>query len=429
MSNTGEKARSAKIASYELAKATAIEKDGALRRIADRLFDMQDDIVAANAKDLEAAEGQISKALYQRLRFDNKKLKGAVAGIESLISLPDPIGETRSAMELSEGLELFNVTSSIGVIGCVFESRPDALVQISTLCLKSGNSVILKGGSEAANTNKILYESINSASRGEGIPAGWIQLVESRQEVAELLTLDEHIDLMIPRGSNDFVRHIQENTRIPVLGHAAGICHVYIDEAADIEMAKAIALDSKTQYPAVCNAMETLLVHEDIAEGLLPDLWDLLAEAGVVGKGCEEARRIIPALEPAKKEDWHTEYNDLVLNVKVIESVRDATVWINEYGSHHTDAIVTEDPGNARYFLESVDSSSVMWNASTRFSDGFRYGLGAEVGISTGKVHARGPVGLEGMTTYKWILKGGGQTVGAHPDDMFTHKPLKKKWA
>ena len=309
------------------------------------------------------------------------------------------------------------------MIGVVFESRPDALVQISALCLKSGNAVLMKGGSEALNTNRKLAQIVHDASVAAGAPVGWLQLMESRSDVSEMLKLDEFIDLIIPRGSNAFVKYIMEHTDIPVMGHADGICHVYVDDAADVEMAVKIAVDSKTQYVSVCNAMETLLVHKDIAERFLPKAAEALRAKGVRLLGCEKTRGIIDA-EPATDADWDTEYLDYVLSIKVVSSLDEAIAHINEHGSGHTDTIVTANPAHASRFTSFVDSADVFWNCSTRFADGFRFGLGAEVGISTGKIHARGPVGLEGLCTYKWILKGGGDIVADYADGIrhFTHR-------
>jgi glutamate-5-semialdehyde dehydrogenase len=321
------------------------------------------------------------------------------------------------------------VSCPIGVIGVVFESRPDALVQISTLCLKSGNSVLLKGGSEAANTNRILTETIAEASENAGLPAGWIQLLETRQDVAEMLALEEHIDLIIPRGSNEFVRYIMSNTNIPVLGHADGICHVYVAGDADPEMAVNVTVDSKCQYVAVCNAAETLLVDAAIAETFLPKVKAALEQNGVEIRGCEKTASIID-VKPATEDDWSTEYLDYILSIKVVDDLEAAIDHINRYGSGHTDSIVTADKGKAERFMSLVDSGNVFWNCSTRFSDGFRYNLGAEVGISTNKIHARGPVGLEGLLIYKWQLSGTGQIVADYSGPnakKFTHKNMNPR--
>ena len=384
--------------------------------------------VSANEQDLVAAEqDNLAAPLLKRLKFDEGKIAQVVAGIESLIGLDDPVGKTLSGTELDAGLELFKVSCPIGVIGVVFESRPDALVQISTLCLKSGNSVLLKGGSEAANTNRVLAEIIAEASEEAGLPAGWIQLLQTRQDVAEMLALEEHIDLLIPRGSNEFVRYIMSNTNIPVLGHADGICHVYVDGDADLDMAVNVAVDSKCQYVAVCNAAETLLVDSRIAEAFLPKVKTALEQKNVELRGCEKTASIID-VKPATEEDWSTEYLDYILSIRVVDGLEAAIDHINRYGSGHTDCIVTADNSVAERFMALVDSGNVFWNCSTRFSDGYRYNLGAEVGISTNKIHARGPVGLEGLLIYKWRLSGAGQIVADYSGPsarQFTHKKIE----
>ena len=424
-------ARAAKTASLELAAATTDRKNRALKEIALALDSRRNEITAANMQDLEeSAQNSLAAPLMKRLKFDDSKINDVIAGIESLISLPEPVGTTLSATELDRGLELYRVSCPIGVIGVIFESRPDALVQISTLCLKSGNAVLLKGGSEAHNTNRVLAEIISSASVHAGIPDGWIQLLETRADVQEMLKLDTYIDLIIPRGSNEFVRYIMENSNISVLGHADGICHVYVDRDADIDMAVSVAVDSKCQYVAVCNAAETLLVHEDIARDFLPAAADELKKRNVEIRGCEKTAAIIDVV-PATEEDWKTEYLDYILSVRVVSSLDNAVRHINTYGSGHTETIVTADISAADRFISLVDAGDVFWNCSTRFSDGYRYGLGAEVGISTNKIHARGPVGLEGLLIYKWIIKGSGQIVAdyASGNKQFTHKKLDKKFS
>ena len=424
-----EIAAAAKSASIPLAATGTEAKNRALSQIARALKDGSDRIVAANKQDLSTAQkNNLAAPLLKRLKFDAEKIDQVVAGIESLISLDDPVGRTLAATELDAGLELYKVSCPIGVIGVVFESRPDALVQISTLCLKSGNAVLLKGGSEAARTNKILAEIIAEASEKAGLPKGWIQLLETREDVAAMLALSEYIDLVIPRGSNEFVRYIMNNTDIPVLGHADGICHVYVDGDADLQMAVNIAVDSKCQYVAVCNASETLLVDSAIAGKFLPDLKAALEEKRVELRGCERTAAIID-VKPATEVDWSTEYLDYILSIKVVDGLDGAIEHINRFGSRHTDAIVTADRQKAERFMALVDSANVFWNCSTRFSDGFRYGLGAEVGISTNKIHARGPVGLEGLVIYKWKLLGKGQTVADYSGPnakKFTHRTISE---
>ena len=377
-----------------------------------------------------AEQEQLAGPLLKRLRFDGAKITEAVAGLDSLIGLSDPVGQTLSAMDLDQDLELYKVSCPIGVIGVIFESRPDALVQISSLCLKSGNAVMLKGGSEAAETNRILAETITQATVEAAIPDGWLGLLETRNDVADMLKLDESIDLIIPRGSNEFVKHIMDNTRIPVLGHADGICHVYIDKAADKDMAVRIAVDSKTQYMAVCNAAETLLVHQDTADTVLPALKTALEAKGVEIRGCDATCRMVD-VTPAVEEDWRTEYLDSIVSIKVLPCMASALDHINGYGSGHTDVIVTADNGRAVQFMNLIDSANVFWNCSSRFADGFRYGLGAEVGISTNKIHARGPVGLEGLVIYQWRMKGKGHIVADYSGPnakTFTHRKLDKRF-
>jgi len=422
-----EIAEAAKLASVRLAVVGTAAKNNILAGIAKALRDHSTEIVTANEKDLAIAEkNNLALPLLKRLKFDEGKIADVVAGIDSLLKLDDPVGKTLSATELDEGLELYKVSCPIGVIGVVFESRPDALVQISTLCLKSGNAVLLKGGSEARHTNRILADVIAQAGQKAGLAEGWLQLLETREDVAEMLALDEYIDLIIPRGSNEFVRYIMNNTNIPVLGHAEGICHVYVEAQADLDMAVKITVDSKCQYVAVCNAVETLLVDEKIAKDFLPRVKTALEAKNVELRGCERTRAIID-VKPAGEKDWSTEYLDYILSVKVVAGLDEAIEHINTYGSGHTDAIVTADEEKAIRFMDLVDSANVFWNASTRFSDGFRYGLGAEVGISTNKIHARGPVGLDGLVIYKWKLVGSGQVVADYSGPnakKFTHKNI-----
>lgn len=416
----------AKKASIKLATAATAEKNKALNKIASALEKNKEKIIQENKKDIKEAKN-ISKSLIKRLKLDEIKLDELIDGIKDLIKLEDPVGKTLEAKELDKDLELFKVTCPIGVIGVIFESRPDALVQIATLCLKSGNAVILKGGKEAKHSNKILFEIIKNSST---LSTGWIQLIETREEVKEILKLDKYINLLIPRGSNKFVKYIQDNTKIPVLGHSEGICHVYVDKEANINKAVKLSYDSKCQYSAVCNAMETLLVHKDIAGKFLPLIKKEYDKANVELRGDEKTLKLIK-IKKAEENDWKTEYNDLILSIKIVNAGDEAINHINNYGSGHTDAIVTENKKTALKFLSLVDSSSVFWNASTRFSDGYRYGFGAEVGISTNKIHARGPVGLEGLVIYKYILVGKDQIVkdytGKHAK-RFTHKRINRKW-
>jgi glutamate-5-semialdehyde dehydrogenase len=422
-------AQLARDASYELSSLDLGTRNDALLRIAEALKANMEEIVEANQKDLASAKAaKISPVMIKRLRYDEEKIEESVRSIRSLMEQEDVVGKLLSRTELDDGLVLDKVSCPIGVIGVVFESRPEALVQISCLCLRSGNAVLLKGGVEAKGTNEILARTIvEAAASVDERFRNAVQLLSTREQFQELLRHDDLIDLIIPRGSNELVRSIKNSTRIPVLGHAAGICHTYVDKAADLEMAVSVCYDAKVQYPAVCNAMETLLVHRDVAEAFLPKMAARYAEAGVRLKGDEEVRSIISA-EPATEDDWSAEYGDLVLSIRMVGSVNEAIEHINRYSSHHTDAIITADAAAANRFLDLVDSSSVMWNASTRFADGYRYGLGAEVGISTNKTHARGPVGLEGLVIYKYRLAGAGHVVADYTGTnarKFTHRRLE----
>lgn len=418
-----ELAKRAKAASTPLSDTSVELRNHALLAMAEALRAHSAEIGEANGQDLDASR-DLGDALQKRLVFDEKKLRGVVDGLEALASLPDPLGRVLTRTELAEGLHLRRVTCPIGVIGIIFEARPDALVQISSLCLKSGNAVLLKGGKEALHTNRILAEVIRNATEAVGLPGDWIQLLETREEVNGMLRLNEYIDLIVPRGSNSFVKYIMENTTIPVLGHSAGLCHLFLDASANLEKAVTIAVDAKTQAPATCNTVETLLVHKDAASRLLPAVCDALRNAGVELRGDEMSRSLVTWMKPATEEDWSTEYLALILSVKVVDDLAAAIAHINRFGSHHTDAIVTEDAAAAELFQRRVDSADVFWNASTRFADGYRFGLGAEVGISTSKIHARGPVGLEGLTIYKWLLSGQGDTVAPFADGRraFTHR-------
>ena len=405
-----EMALAARAAGYRLAAASSAAKNAALERIAANLEARRGAILAANRADLEqAAAGGVAPPLIERLGLE-KKFAGVVEGVRQLRALPDPVGAVQWRRRLDDDFELTRVAVPIGVLGVVFESRPDALVQIAALCLKSGNAAILKGGSEASRTNAALFAAIAAALDADPVLAGALHLAATRAEIQSLLALDELVDLIIPRGSNELVRNIKDATRIPVLGHADGICHVYVDAAADLAMAARITLDAKTQYPAVCNAVETLLVHAAVAERFLPAAAAELRAAGVELRGDAAACALIDAA-PAGEADWDAEYLDLVLAIKVVESRAAAIEFINAHGSHHTDAIVTGDAAAAGEFLARVDSATVLWNASTRFADGFRFGMGAEVGISTNRIHARGPVGLDGLVTYKYQVRGSGQVV------------------
>jgi len=426
MSSVETYAREARESSLGLSVCDSAVKNNALVAIARSLEENKARIIAENEKDLsKAQETGLAMPLMKRLLFSASKIDGVIEGIHQLIGLDDPVGKRLLSTELDEGLDLYRVSCPIGVIGVIFESRPDALVQIATLCLKAGNSVLLKGGSEAAFTNRILADIIAEATLSVGIPAGWISLLETRSDVNEMLSFDEWIDLVIPRGSNEFVQYIMQHTAIPVLGHADGVCHVYLHEKADMTKAGRIIVDSKTQYVAVCNAAETLLIDESIASQVLPDLCARLAAKNVRLNGCEKARAICPMGEVSS---WHHEYLDYEMSVRIVKNLDEAISHINTYGSGHTDAIITEQQDVAETFMNRVDSGNVFWNCSTRFSDGFKYGFGAEVGISTSKIHARGPVGLEGLVTYKYKLYGHGQIVEDYSsgEKKFTHRPISQ---
>ena len=418
----------AKKAFYDLSVAPADQRNQAILFLSELLNARFSEISAANGEDLRiAADDHLPQPLLHRLVFGEAKLSQTSDGLKSLAALPDPLGQTTYSMELTEGLQLYRVVCPIGVIGVIFESRPDALIQIASLCIKSGNAVLLKGGREAIRTNKVLCGCVRDALEKAGLPADAAQLLESREDVASMLKEDGLIDLIIPRGSRQFVQYIMDNSRIPVLGHSDGICHVYIDEKADPDLAVKVALDSKTQNVSVCNAAETILIHEKIAPKVLPLLEDALKKANVEIRGDENVAKII-SCRPASSDDWSTEYLDFIVSIKMVSSLSEAIAHINTFGSHHTDCICTENEQNAAEFMQRVDSSGVYWNVSTRFSDGFVYGFGAEVGIATGKIHARGPMGLEGLTTYKYKLIGKGHTMTEMKNGArtYTHRKLNE---
>ncbi|MEO1684707.1 MAG: glutamate-5-semialdehyde dehydrogenase [Cyanobacteria bacterium J06631_12] len=415
-------------AARELARFSSEQKNSLIESVAQSLETAADVITAANQKDLEAAlAGNLAKPLYGRLKLDAVKLKGAIQGVRSVAMLDDPAGQVTLHRELDTGLTLRRVGVPLGVLGIIFESRPDAVMQISSLALKSGNGVILKGGREAVHSCTALVAAIRRGIERAGHNPDAVQLLTTREETNALLALDKYVDLIIPRGSNQFVQFVQANTRIPVLGHADGICHLYVDSGADIEQATRIAVDAKVGYPSACNAIETLLVHSAIAPKALPMLADALQSEGVELRGDTVTRQLLPTVKAATDEDWSTEYSDLVLAVRVVDSVEAAIEHINTYGSRHTEAIVTTNQATADTFMASVDAAGVYHNCSTRFADGFRYGFGAEVGISTQKMPPRGPVGLEGLVTYKYQLVGNGHIVATYSGDnakAFTHQDM-----
>lgn len=422
-----EIAKQTRSAAQKLAVLSPQERNAALESIATALEQSAPAILAANEADCQAAEKEgISNALYARLKLGETKLASAIAGVRDVAKLNDPVGAVQIHRELDEGLVLKRVTCPLGVLGIIFEARPEALIQITSLAIKSGNGVILKGGKEAIRSCTVLTEAIHKGLTQTQVSPTAVQLLTTREEIRALLELDQYVDLIIPRGSNSFVRYVQDNTRIPVLGHADGICHLYIDKAADMSKAVAITKDAKVGYPAACNAVETLLVNQEIAAKFLPEIGKVLQEIGVELRGDEKTREFLD-IKPATVEDWQTEYSDLILSIKVVDSVEGAIAHINTYGSRHTDAIITEDYSTANIFLNQVNSAGVYHNCSTRFSDGFRYGFGAEVGISTQQMPPRGPVGLEGLVTYKYQLVGDGHIVATYSGENakpFTHKDV-----
>lgn len=425
-----ETAQQIQQAARHLALLSAEQRDQALEAIAQALEAAAPDILAANQEDCRVAQADgLASALYGRLKLDESKLKGVIAGVRDVQKLADPLGQTQIHRELDTGLVLQRITCPLGVLGVIFEARPDAVVQIASLAVKSGNGVILKGGKEAVRSCEALVNAIQAGLAKTAVDPSVVHLLTTREETLELLRLDPYVDLIIPRGSNSFVRFVQENTRIPVLGHADGICHLYIDEAADLTKAVPITVDAKTQYPSACNTIETLLIHQAIAPQALPLIADALEEKGVELRGDQRTLAILGGdrIQPATDADWATEYSDLILSIKVVDSLHEAIAHINTYGSRHTEAIVTESAEIATVFRGQVDAAGVFHNCSTRFADGFRYGFGAEVGISTQKMPPRGPVGLEGLVTYKYHLVGNGHIAatytGAAPK-AFTHRDL-----
>lgn len=426
-------AKAAKNSSYRLASLSAKIKNKALEEIAKAMENRREEILAANAKDLAEAQklvdsGKMSKALLGRLKLDENKLHDVIHGIYDVIELEDPINKKLMATELDKGLELYKISCPIGVIAVIFEARPDVVPQIVSLAIKSSNAVILKGGSEATNTNIVLINIINDVlSKISEFPLGAVNLIKTREDVKELLNMDKFVDLIIPRGGNALVKYIKENTKIPVLGHADGICHIYIDATAELEKTINICIDAKTQYPSACNAVETILINKTVSDLFVKKLLKALDTEGIIIKGDDKIQELGENITPATEEDWATEYSDKIVSIKIVDDIIEAIDHINNYGSGHTDCIITEDKHQTQIFMNLVDSAGVYHNASTRFADGFRYGLGAEVGISTNKTHARGPVGLEGLTIYKYKLFGKGQIVANYTGvnaKPFTHKNL-----
>ena len=421
-----ERVLGVKNASFNISQTSNEERIKCLNHIARQLESNSQLVLNANKKDLQLAQEKgISKSLLSRLKLSREKLSLAIDGIKKVGELTDPIGQIQIKRELSPGLILIRKTVPIGVIGVIFESRPDAVMQISSLAIRSGNAVILKGGSEAFHTNQAIVDLIQAGLCNTSINKNCVCLLKSRKESMAMLNLEKDINLIIPRGSNELVRFIQENTRIPVLGHADGICHLYIDNECNIDLAIKVALDSKIQYPAACNSIETLIIHKDKASEFLIKAMPIFKDKNVQLKGDERAVSLGIQVS-ADEEDWGKEYLDLILSVKIVDNIDDAISHIQRFSSKHTDGIITANPQNANKFMNNVNSSGVFHNCSTRFADGFRYGFGAEVGISTQITPPRGPVGLEGLVTYKYLLKGQGQISEdfSSGKEIFTHKDL-----
>lgn len=412
-----EIAKKVKADSFLLMASSNEMRNTCLKNIIENLKKDKEHILAENKRDIENAKNEnISSSILSRLLFDEHKMDTVIAGINDLIKMADPIGKITLKRELDEGLVLTRTTTPIGVIGVIFEARPDALVQIASLCIKSGNAAILKGGSEALLTNRALFESIKRAVIDSNLPEHALVQLEARSDVSELLSCYEYVDLLIPRGSNSFVKYIMDNTNIPVMGHADGICHTYVDEEFDLDKSIRILVDAKTQYPSACNTTETILVHKNAVDKLFPRLNKAFNDAKIKVFAHKNIIDKFDNAVPATDNSFHTEYLEKTVNVKTVDDIDEAINHINTYGSHHTDAILTNIDSNADYFMNRVDSANVYKNCSTRFADGFRYGFGAEVGISTGKLHARGPVGLEGLCTYKYKLYGNGDIVADYAD-------------
>lgn len=423
-----------------LANLENLHKNNVLHELAQALRENSAEILAENARDMAEAQkmlecGELSASACNRVLLNEEKIEQMAQNCESVAALPDPAGKIIQATRLDEGLDLYRVSCPIGVILVIFESRPDVVIQISALALKSGNAVILKGGKEAQNSNRVLAKLIrNTLAKNDTVPENAVSLVESRDEVSQLVKMSSELDLIIPRGSNELVRNIQKNAQVPVLGHADGLCHVYLDQAADEKKSIEVALDAKLDYPAVCNAVETLLVHQKYPVEWLVEILRKMQEAGVELRVCQQTQKRLEKftelkLKNAVEEDWTTEYIDLIISVKSVKSAEEAVSHINHFGSRHTDTIVTENSELAEWFMNTVDAAGVFWNASTRFADGFRYGFGAEVGVSTGKTHSRGPVGLEGLVIYKYKLYGNGQGAGQYGQGKreFLHEEIQYK--
>lgn len=402
----------ARKASRLMAIASTGTKNAALEQMARNLTNSKKILMVENEKDLKAAEKDgLSSAMIDRLRLTDSRIEDMAKGIREVINLGDPVGEVMEETLRPNGLQIQKIRVPIGVIVIIYESRPNVTADAASLCLKTGNATILRGGKEALHSNIAIYRQINSALEKVGLDKNAIQVIETadREAVDYLLKADKYVDLVIPRGGEGLIRNVVENSTIPVIKHYKGVCHVYVDEFADLNMAREVCLNAKLQRPGTCNAMETMLVHEKISGTFLPDIFKCMSESGVELRGCEKSRKILPEMKQATEEDWSTEYLEKILSVKIVSSIDDAIRHISVYGSSHSDAIITEDKSNAKKFTDEVDSAAVYVNASTRFTDGFEFGMGAEIGISTDKLHARGPMGLKELTSYKYIIHGTGQ--------------------
>jgi glutamate-5-semialdehyde dehydrogenase len=411
-----EMGRRARAAARSLALCSKDKKNAALMAIADALEAAKAEIIAANAQDLEAAPGYgLNAAAVDRLRLDAARIRAMAQGVREVADLPDPCGEILREWTRPNGMKITKIRVPIGVVGIIYESRPNVTADAAVLCLKSGNACILRGGKEALHSNSAIARALSAGAVNAGLSADVIQLVPftDREGVRLLAEMDRYLDVIVPRGGHALIEAVVEHARMPVIKHYHGVCHVYVDRAADLAMAEQIAVNAKCQRPGVCNAMETLLVHRDVAEKFLPVVAKALRDQGVELRGDRRTCEVLGAeAKPAREEDWTTEYLDLILSIRVVDSLEDAVDHIENYGSHHSDAIVTTDTAAARQFLAAVDSAAVFWNVSTRFSDGGEFGFGAEIGISTDKLHARGPMGLEELTTYKYLVTGEGQVRG-----------------
>ncbi len=407
-----EKVRTAKAASRRMVSLATRVKDEALLRMARGVEDSAELVKQQNGRDVEAARQKgLSGAMLDRLRLSDKRIIGMAQELREIAALPDPVGALEEMVRRPSGIRVGKLRVPIGVIGIIYESRPDVTADAAGLCLKAGNAVILRGGSEAINSNICLVKILSEAACSAGMAEHAIQLIETtdRKAVTEMLKAEEWIDLVIPRGGKELIKTVVEHSRIPVIKHYEGVCHIYVDDEADLEMAQKLCFNAKIQRPGVCNAMETLLVNAEVAKDFIPRMLEQFAQVGVEIRGCPRTREIAPKVKKATEDDWYTEYLDLILSVKVVDSLEEAIIHISQYGSAHTDAIVTRNYFKTQQFITEVDSSSVMVNASTRLSDGGVYGLGAEIGISTDKLHARGPMGVKDLTTYKWVVYGEGQ--------------------